>query len=120
MLREAARRIAVLSGAVVAVTVLASALLGLVSGGSIQRAIAVGFYVAGATLLAGCFVTGVRGPLRGVSKSGETASTLGTRRVRRATPDERTEATRTAILLFFLGLFQIVLGGLFDPTRSLF
>jgi len=120
VLREAARRIAVLSGVVVGVTVLASALLGLASGGSIQRAIAVGFYVAGAVLLAGCFVTGVRGPLRGVSKSGDTASALGARRVRRATPDERTEMTRTSILLFFLGMFQIVLGGLFDPTRSLF
>lgn len=79
-----------------------------------------GFYVAGVVLLVGCFVFGVRGPLRGVSSSGETVPVLGARRIRRATTDERSESTRTAILLFFLGLSQIALGGLLDPTHNLF
>ena len=63
---------------------------------------------------------GVRGPLRGASRDGETVPLLGARRVRRATADERSEAARTSILLFFLGLSQIVLGGLFDPAHRLF
>ena len=66
-------------------------------------------------LLAGCFVFGVRGPLRGVSESGETVPVLGARRLRRASDDERSEASRTAILLFVLGLSLVFVGSLFDP-----
>jgi len=120
VLRRAARRIALICAAIVVATVAVSVLLGLAAGGSLQRAVAVGFYVAGAVLLVGCFVVGARGPLRGVSRSGETVPLLAARGVRRATSDERLEASRVAILLFFLGLLQIVLGGLVDPTHRMF
>jgi hypothetical protein len=43
---------------------------------------------------------------------------FGARRFRRATTDERTEASRTAILLFLLGLTLVVLGSLIDPAHS--
>lgn len=118
VLLAAARRLVIISAAVVGATVLVSALFALVGGSSLQRSIAVGFYVAGALLLAGCFVIGVRGPMRGVSKSGDTVSLLGARRVRRATDDERSEAARTSILLFCLGLLLVVLGTVVDPART--
>ena len=120
MLRQAARRLAIIFLAIVAVTVGVSALLGAASGSSIERSVAIGFYVAGALLLVGCFVVGARGPLRGVSNQGETVPLFGARRVRRATTDEQTEASRTAILLFVVGLVLIVLGSFFDPAHRAF
>ena len=40
--------------------------------------------------------------------------------MRRATADERTEASRTAILLFALGLVLVVLGSVIDPAHRAF
>lgn len=120
MLRQAARRLAVIFAAIVAATVVVSLLLGLAAGASAARSVAVGFYVAGALLLVGCFVVGARGPLRGVSGEGETVPLFGAKRVRRATSDERMEASVTAILLFAAGLVLVVLGSVFDPSHSAF
>jgi hypothetical protein len=120
VLRRAARRIALIYAGIVGGTVVLSALLGVAAGADVRRSIAIGLYIAGAALLVGCFVVGVRGPLRGVSRSGETVPLVGARRVRRATEDERTEASRTAILLFVLGLTVILLGALADPAHRTF
>jgi hypothetical protein len=114
------RRIATIYLAILGATVVLSALFGLAAGASILRSIAVGLYLAGAALLVGCFVTGARGPLRGESRSGEVVGVVGARRIRRATGDERSEAARTSILLFVLGLALIVLGALFDPAHRSF
>jgi len=81
---------------------------------------AVGLYLAGAAFLIGCFVVGVRGPLRGVSRTGDTVPLVGAHGVRKATGEERLDATKTALLLFFLGLSLVVLGGMLDPTHSSF
>jgi hypothetical protein len=118
--RSALRRLAVIYGSIVAATVVISAVLGLIAGASIERSLAIGFYVAGAILLVGCFVVGARGPLRGQTREGENTSLIGARKVRTATPDERSEATRTALLLFALGLSLVVIGSLFDPAHSTF
>jgi hypothetical protein len=120
MLVAGVRRIATIYLAILGVTVVLSALFGVAAGASILRSIAVGLYIAGAVLRVGCFVTGARGPLRGVSRSGDTVSVVGARRVRRATGDERSEAARTSILLFVLGLALIVLGALLDPAHRTF
>lgn len=117
MLVAGARRIALIYAALVAGTALVSGLLGLAVG-NVQRGLAVGYYSVGAMLLLGCFVVGARGPLRGVSDRGESVPVVGARRVRRATSDERSEASRTAILLFVLGLGLIVLGSVLDPAHS--
>jgi hypothetical protein len=114
------RRIAIAYGAVIGGTLLVGALLGLLTGGDVLRSMAVALYVVGAVLLVGCFVFGVRGPLRGQSKTGETTGLVGARRVRRATSDERSEAARTSILLFLLGLGLIVVGSLIDPAHMTF
>jgi hypothetical protein len=120
VLVQAARRLALIFAAVLGSTVVVSIVLGLLAGKSIGRSVAIGLYVAGAVALLGCFVMGARGPLRGTGASGETAPLLGAKKVRRATSDERTEATRSAILLFALGLVLVVIGSVIDPAHKAF
>jgi hypothetical protein len=120
VLLQGARRLAIAYGAILAATVVVSALLGLLAGASIARSIAVGLYVVGAVFLVGCFVVGARGPLRGSGRGGENVPLLGARNLRRATADERTESSRTALLLFVLGLTLVVLGSLLDPAHRAF
>lgn len=117
---QAARRIGLIWVAILAATTVISALLGLALSASLGRSIAVGLYLAGAMLLTGCFVVGARGPLRGVSREGETVPLAGARGVRRATGDERSESSRTAILLFVLGLSLVLIGSLIDPAHKPF
>ena len=106
VLLQGARRLAIAYGAILAATVVVSALLGLLAGASIARSIAVGLYVVGAVFLVGCFVVGARGPLRGSGRGGENVPLLGARNLRRATADERTESSRTAVLLFVLWVLE--------------
>jgi hypothetical protein len=120
VLVQAARRLALIFGGVVGTTVVASLLVGLAAGASLARSVAIGLYVAGAVALLGCFVMGARGPLRGTGSAGETTPLLGARRVRRATTDERSESTPTALLLFVLGLVLIVIGSVIDPAHRTF
>ncbi len=117
---QAARRIVVSWVAILVGTVAVSALIGVASGSGVQRPIAIGLYIAGILLLTGCFVVGARGPLRGVSREGETVPMVSARGVRRATGDERLESSRTAILLFVLGLALVVLGSVIDPAHKAF
>jgi hypothetical protein len=120
VLVQAFRRLAIIFAAVLGSTVVVSVLLGLVGGKSLGRSVAIGLYVAGAVALLGCFVMGARGPLRGAGASGESAPLIAARKVRRATSDERSEASRTAILLFALGLVLVVLGSVIDPAHKAF
>ena len=120
MLVAGIRRLATITGGVLAATVVLSLLLGLAAGAGAERSISVGLYILGAVLLAGCFVFGVRGPLRGVSSTGEATSVVGARRLRTATPDERSESTRVALLLFVVGLAIVMLGSVIDPTHRAF
>jgi len=120
VLVQAARRLALIFAAVLGATVVVSVILGLLAGSSIGRSVAIGLYVAGAVALLGCFVMGARGPLRGTGSAGESTPLLGARKVRRATSDERTEASRTAVLLFALGLVLVVLGSVIDPAHRAF
>lgn len=120
VLLQGARRLAIIYVAILAGTVAVSALLGLAAGASVARSIAVGLYVVGSVFLVGCFVVGARGPLRGSGQRGENVPVVGARRLRRATQDERTESSRTAILLFVLGLTLVILGSLLDPAHTAF
>ena len=104
MIREAARRIALIYAGLIGATVLIALLVGLASGSNLLRSISVGLYLAGAALLLGCFLSGARGPLRGVSRTGETVPLPAARGVRRASLLERSEATHLSFLLFVLGL----------------
>jgi hypothetical protein len=120
MLLAGFRRLAIAAGALLAATVVVSLLLGLAMGSSAGRSVSVGLYILGALLLVGCFVFGVRGPLRGVSSTGETTSFVGARRLRAATPEERTESTRLALLLFVLGIAIVIIGSVIDPNHKAF
>lgn len=120
MLLAGVRRLAVIAAALLAVTVVASLLLGLAAGAGLERSVSVGLYVLGAVLLVGCFVFGVRGPLRGMSETGETTQVIGARGFRRATPDERRESTRVALLLFAFGIVVIVIASTIDPAHRTF
>jgi hypothetical protein len=120
VLVQAARRLGLIFGAVLGSTVVVSLLVGLAAGKSLGRSVAIGLYVAGAVALLGCFVMGARGPLRGTGSAGESAPLLAAKRVRRATSDERSEASRTAVLLFALGLVLVVIGSVIDPAHRAF
>lgn len=120
MLLAGVRRLATIGAALLATTVVLSLLLGAAAGASAARSVSVGLYILGIVLLVGCFVFGVRGPLRGVSETGETAPIIGARGYRRATADERTESTKIAILLFVLGIVVVVIGSAIDPTHKTF
>lgn len=120
MLLAGFRRLATIGAALLTTTVVLSLLFGVIAGAAATRSISVGFYVLGILLLVGCFVFGVRGPLRGVSETGETAPVLGARGYRRATADERTESTKIAILLFLLGIVVVAIGSAIDPAHNAF
>ena len=120
MLLRVARRLALAFGAITGGTVVVSVVIGVAVGAGVARSVSVGLYVAGVALLVGCFVVGARGPLRGVDRTGETVALFGARRVRRATGEERSDATQTAILLFVLGLALVVVAALIDPAHQAF
>jgi hypothetical protein len=120
VLRQAARRILVIYGIVLGGTVVLALIFGLLAGADPARAVAVGLYLAGAAFLVGCFVVGARGPLRGVSREGDTVPLVGAHSVRRASGEERMDATKTAILLFLLGLSLVVIGSALDPVHRTF
>jgi hypothetical protein len=104
-------------------TVLLSLLLGALAGTSLQRAIAVGFYIVGCIVLVFGFFVGNRGPLRhDRDEQGERPTLFGVipRGVRKATPEERREAVSVSFLFIVLGLSLIVLGALSDSAHKLF
>jgi hypothetical protein len=125
LLRDALRRIALLVAVVVSVTAVVSLVIGALAGANLLRAEAVGFYVAGAAVLIGSFIIGVRGPLRPEWAEGHDGAMPATRgffprSVRRATPDERSESKRNSFGLFVFGIALVLIGSGFDPTRHPF
>jgi Na+/H+ antiporter NhaC len=135
VLRSGLRRLGIAFGVIVVLTSALSAAIGALAHANIQRSIAVGFYVAGVAVLIGCFVLGLRGPLRmdwgeenqtewGGGQTdlaqGRGRSILMPRSIRRATPDERVESKRNSLALFALGIVLIFIAAGFDPRRHAF
>jgi len=111
VLRAALRRFAL----VLAVTIAAAAVLGLVivgvTGDALQRGLAVGFYAIGAGLCGLAFLVGSRPPVRGKSDGGF----IGFGRwigggVRWSTRKEHVEALNVPALLAVLGFCLILIG----------
>lgn len=105
------------------VTVLLSLMFGALAHASLQRSIAVGFYLIGCLVLVFGFFVGNRGPLRhDRDDDNDKPSLVGLipRGVRRATPEERKEAMSVSFLFVILGLSLIVLGALSDSAHKLF
>ncbi len=99
-----------------------SAAFGALAGGSILRALAIGFYLAGAGILFCSLALGSRGPTR-VDRSVDLDRPffpLGRRSLRKATPEERSESRRASLGLFAFGVLLVLLGAAFDPSRRVF
>ena len=123
--RRGLRRLLVLLVGIFALTVVLSLAIGAIAHANLSRALADGFYIAGAAVLVGSFVLGLRGPLRSElgGQEGEAAARhpmLMPRLIRRTTHDERLDARRSSLALFLLGLALILIGAGFDPSRSAF
>jgi hypothetical protein len=105
---------------VVAGTTAISLTLGALAAKDLARAVSVGYYVAGAGVLIGCFVLGSRGPLRADwGPEGRPSGMFLPQGVRRASSDERRETIRNSLLLFVFGIGLVALGAIIDPTRHL-
>jgi hypothetical protein len=127
VLRRGLRRLFVAFVVVFALTSVISLAIGALAHGNLERALADGFYVAGAVVLIASFILGLRGPLRGDwGDEGEMPMSRGSlggfmpRAIRRTTLDERVDARRTSIALFAVGLAFILIGAGFDPSRHAF
>jgi hypothetical protein len=100
-------------------TVVLSLIFGALAGASVQRSIAIGFYLIGCLILIFGFFVGNRGPLRHDRKDDERPSMIP-RGVRRATPEERSEAVSVSVLFIVIGLGLILLGAVSDSAHKLF
>jgi hypothetical protein len=127
VLRSGLRRLLIVFVVIFALTSVISLALGALAHADLERALAVGFYVAGAAVLVGSFVLGLRGPLRSDWGEEEVPTqmprgfgALMPRAIRRTTSDERNDARRTSLALFGLGVALILIGAGFDPSRSAF
>jgi hypothetical protein len=114
----ALRRLLVLIVVVAGVTALGSLAIGLLSGASVSRSLAIGFYLVGSFWLVAGFFVGNRGPVRLKSDLG--APLFGSRFVRWATPEEREETINMSALYVLLGFVLILLGFAADTRYSLF
>jgi hypothetical protein len=127
MLLAAARRFGLLLLGLVVGTTVISALLGLLLGSSLNRAISIGFYLVGCFLLVAGFFIGNRGPARLKGNESETGSAFGgmfgiggSRRLRWATPEEREEAISNSAVFVSLGFALILIGVITDNRFKLF
>ena len=113
----AARRFAILLGALAGGTAAIALLLGLAFGSSLSRSLSVGWYVVGSVLLISGFFVGNRGPAR---PQGEGWSVFSLRRwVRWATPEEQRESISLSAVLVVLGFLLIALGVLADTRYTI-
>jgi hypothetical protein len=121
VLAGAARRIFGLFAVVGGVTVLVSIALALLTGTSVRRAIAVGFYAVGSIVLISGFFVGNRGVLRAETDSDKGGLLLGfgRRGVRSATGEEQRENVKVSALVIGLGIALLILGTLADTENRL-
>ena len=125
MIRRGLRRLFIFFAVLFGLTCAVSLAIGAIAHADLSRALADGFYAVGAGVLIGSFFFGVRGPLHADWGEGEEdwstrPARFMPRRIRRATPDERTDAKRSSLGLFALGLALILIGAGFDPSRHVF
>jgi hypothetical protein len=121
MLRNAARRFAVLLVATTAGTAIAALAIGLVVGSSVARSVSVGFYVTGAFLLIFGFFVGNRGPVRVKGDPGfGMFGIFQNRQLRWATGSEQFESLSLSVVFVALGIVLIILGIVTDTRYKLF
>jgi hypothetical protein len=114
--RAAARRFAILLGAISGGIVVVTLPLGLAVGSAADRAISLGFYLVGAFLAFAGFFLGNRGPMRPV---GEDRGWRVGRGLRGASAEEHREAVVTGGLLAVLGFVLLAIGVAVDSRYQL-
>lgn len=118
VLRAAARRLALLLGALIAGIALAAVPLGLLLDAPLSRAISLGYYAIGAFLLVVGFALSNRGPVRTIDE----ASLVGLRRPRRlrgATSLEQQDSIATSALFVLVGVALVMVGVAVDSRVDL-
>ena len=116
MWRAAIRRFLVLLAVAAGATALLSLIGGLIGGGSLDRAVSIGFYLVGSFLLIAGFFVGNRGPVRA---KGVGTQLLGSRLMRWATPLEREESLNESAVYVALGFALILIGVVADSRARL-
>jgi hypothetical protein len=119
----ALRRLGFLVALASGLTTVASILLGLLVGASVDRSVALGFYGVGCFLMVSGFFLGNRGPARVRSETpGAPILPLpgfAPRRLRWATRDEQEDTINNAAVFIVLGLILVMIGVLVDSRYSL-
>jgi hypothetical protein len=118
MLRAAARRFGTMLLAAGGITALIAAVLGLLIGAPVTRAVSLGFYGVGSFLVVIGFFIGNRGPIRA---RGDDTALLGMFPMRRrwADADEHAGTINDSALFVSLGFVLIVLGVAVDTRHEL-
>lgn len=117
MIRAALRRFLLVFVVVGACTGLVSLVAALLFGGSVTRALSLGFYLVGSFLLIAGFFVGNRGPVR--LKQDVGVPLWGSRFVRWASPEEREEQLNLSAIFVVLGFGLILLGVVADTRYAL-
>lgn len=119
----ALRRLAVLVVLTSAAVAAGAALLGLLVGASLDRAVSLGFYGVGCFLMVAGFFVGNRGPTRLKSETpggwGFPFFASGGRRLRWATLEEQNETINNSAIFILLGLILVLIGVGVDTRHSL-
>jgi hypothetical protein len=123
MILAALRRLVLLVLGTVALTAVVSLMFGLLAGGSLNRALVLGFYLTGCFLLICGFFVGNRGPTRVKSEEAGPVVVpfvgIGSRRLRWASLSEQHETINNSAVFVFLGLILVALGIVIDSQQSL-
>jgi hypothetical protein len=122
---QALRRLAFAVLLSVGLTAAGSALVGVLTGASLDRSLVLGFYLMGCFLMVAGFFAGNRGPTRVKSESPAATATpfgvfSGARRLRWATLGEQDEAINNSAVFIGLGILLVIIGVLLDGRHSLF
>ena len=118
MLFVAARRFAAILAGVSVASIVVALPLGLLLGASVDRSLAVGWYLAGCAFLLGGFFVGNRGPFRVANEE----NLVGLRRPRGIRPVsglEQEETFNLSGVLVLVGLIMLALGAAVDPNTQL-
>ena len=114
----AAVRLVGLLGGASALVLVTSVPIGLLTHGSLNRAVSLGFYIFGAFLVVIGLAGGTRGPFRSAPEDHATVR-LG-RQLRRATLEELNETINTAAVVVVIGVVLLVIGVAIDGRYTLF
>jgi general stress protein CsbA len=119
----ALRRLVLLVALASAITTVASILLGLLIGASIDRSVALGFYALGCFLMVAGFFVGNRGPARVKSETAQPSMMplpgFGGRKLRWATLEEQNETINNSAVFIALGLILVLIGVAIDTRQTL-